>query len=126
MACQACCAGPSPVPANYRERAEGKGGLHFGTCSMQVHASRAALLASSRTPSRKFSSARSVTAMAVKRVLVPIGTGSEEMEAVITIDVLRRAGAEVTIASVESDLEVVCSRGVKLVADQVKNLNNSN
>jgi hypothetical protein len=25
-------------------------------------------------------------------VLVPIGTGSEEMEAVITIDVLRRAG----------------------------------
>ncbi|EFN54213.1 hypothetical protein CHLNCDRAFT_135695 [Chlorella variabilis] len=52
------------------------------------------------------------------RVLVPIGTGSEEMEAVITIDVLRRAGAEVTVASVEDDLTVVCSRQVRLVADK--------
>ena len=33
--------------------------------------------------------------VAAPQVLVPIGTGSEEMEAVITIDVLRRAGAEV-------------------------------
>ncbi|MEW5312454.1 MAG: hypothetical protein WDW38_004088 [Sanguina aurantia] len=39
------------------------------------------------------------------------------MEAVIIIDVLRRAGALVTVASVEPVLEVVCSRGVKLVAD---------
>ena len=35
----------------------------------------------------------------------------------ITIDVLRRAGAEVTVASVEPSLEVTCSRQVKLVAD---------
>ncbi|KAI8466257.1 MAG: class I glutamine amidotransferase-like protein [Monoraphidium minutum] len=55
--------------------------------------------------------------MAAKRVLVPIGNGTEEMEAVITIDVLRRAGAEVVVASVEDSLEVKCSRGVKLVAD---------
>lgn len=34
---------------------------------------------------------------AVKSVLVPIATGSEEMEAVIMIDVLRRAGALVTV-----------------------------
>jgi protein deglycase len=54
-----------------------------------------------------------------KRVLVPIGSGSEEMEAVITIDVLRRAGAEVIVASVETALEVDCSRGVKIVADKV-------
>ncbi len=57
--------------------------------------------------------------MAAKRVLVPIGTGSEEMEAVITIDVLRRAGAEVIVASVEPALEVNCSRGVKIVADKL-------
>ncbi len=30
---------------------------------------------------------------------------------------LRRAGATVLVASVESSLEVTCSRGVKLVAD---------
>lgn len=57
-------------------------------------------------------------AAAPKRVLVPIGNGSEEMEAVITIDVLRRAGAEVTVASVESSLTVTGSRQVKLVADK--------
>ena len=58
-----------------------------------------------------------MSAAAEKTVLVPVGTGTEEMEAVIVIDVLRRAGARVTVASVEKDLEVVCSRGIKLVAD---------
>lgn len=51
------------------------------------------------------------------QVLVPIGFGTEEMEAVIIIDVLRRAGAAVTVASVESELEIEASAGVKLVAD---------
>lgn len=51
-----------------------------------------------------------------KTVLVPIADGSEEIEAVSIIDVLRRGGAEVTVASV-SNLQVTCSRGVKLVAD---------
>lgn len=59
-------------------------------------------------------------ATASKKVLVPIGTGSEEMEAVITIDVLRRAGAQVTVASVEPALTVKCSRGVNIVADKVR------
>jgi 4-methyl-5(b-hydroxyethyl)-thiazole monophosphate biosynthesis len=52
-----------------------------------------------------------------KRVLVPIADGSEEIEAVCIIDTLRRAGAEVTVASVETRKEVTASRGVKLVAD---------
>lgn len=52
-----------------------------------------------------------------KTVLVPIGNGSEEMEAVTIIDVMRRAGASVTVASVESDLTVKCSRDIKIVAD---------
>jgi 4-methyl-5(b-hydroxyethyl)-thiazole monophosphate biosynthesis len=51
-----------------------------------------------------------------KQVLVPIADGSEEIEAVCIIDVLRRAGAEVTAASVDN-LQVTASRGVKLVAD---------
>ncbi|KAL0454233.1 UNVERIFIED_CONTAM: protein DJ-1C [Sesamum latifolium] len=52
-----------------------------------------------------------------KKVLVPIGFGTEEMEAVIMIDVLRRAGANVTVASVEEQLEVEASGGTRLVAD---------
>lgn len=51
-----------------------------------------------------------------KTVLVPIAEGSEEMEAVTIIDVLRRAGAIVTVASV-GNLKITCSRGVKIEAD---------
>ncbi|KAL2344809.1 hypothetical protein Fmac_006094 [Flemingia macrophylla] len=52
-----------------------------------------------------------------KKVLVPIGLGTEEMEAVIMIHVLRRAGAAVTVASVEPHLQVEAAGGTKLVAD---------
>ncbi len=49
-------------------------------------------------------------------VLVPVADGTEEIEAVTVIDVLRRAGAQVTVASVDG-LQITASRGVKLVAD---------
>lgn len=51
--------------------------------------------------------------------LVCLAPGSEETEAVTTIDLLVRAGVNVTTASVASDgdLTIVCSRGVKLLAD---------
>ncbi|MGQ9561357.1 MAG: DJ-1 family glyoxalase III [Candidatus Oleimicrobiaceae bacterium] len=52
----------------------------------------------------------------MKRVLVPIADGTEELEAVTIIDVLRRAGAEVTVAG-EGGLQIVGSRGTRLVAD---------
>jgi protein deglycase len=52
-----------------------------------------------------------------KQVLVPISDGVEELEAVTIIDVLRRGGAEVTVAAVGEDIAVTASRGVKLVAD---------
>lgn len=51
-----------------------------------------------------------------KKVLVPIADGIEEIEAVCIIDTLRRAGAEVTVASVGA-ITVTASRGVKLTAD---------
>ena len=60
-----------------------------------------------------------MTASATKTVLVPLGNGTEEMEAVTIIDVMRRAGAAVTVASVESDLTVKCSRDVKIIADEL-------
>ena len=51
-----------------------------------------------------------------KRVLVPIADGSEEIEAVTIIDVLRRAGAEVTVAGVDK-LDITALWGIRLVAD---------
>ncbi|KAI8108198.1 hypothetical protein M9434_006227 [Picochlorum sp. BPE23] len=52
-------------------------------------------------------------------VLIPIANGSEEMEAIIIADVLRRAEAQVTLASVEETTQVTCSRGVNIVADKL-------
>lgn len=51
--------------------------------------------------------------------LICLAPGSEEMEAVTTIDLLVRGGITVTTASVDSDGErvITCSRGVKLLAD---------
>ncbi len=51
-----------------------------------------------------------------KMVLVPLADGTEEAEAVCTIDLLRRAGAEVTAASV-GDMQITASRGLRIVAD---------
>ena len=52
-----------------------------------------------------------------KRVLVPIADGTEEIEAVSIIDVLRRAEAKVTVASVSGKPQITASRGVVLAAD---------
>lgn len=52
--------------------------------------------------------------MADIRVLVPLADGVEEMEAVIVIDVLRRAGAEVLVRSLGEGDFVTASRGVRL------------
>lgn len=49
-------------------------------------------------------------------VLIPVAEGTEELEAVTLIDLLRRAGVEVTVASL-SGQPVTCSRGVRLVPD---------
>jgi 4-methyl-5(b-hydroxyethyl)-thiazole monophosphate biosynthesis len=53
-----------------------------------------------------------------KNVLVTIAEGIEEIEAVCLIDTLRRAGAQVTVASV-GELNITASRGVKLGADKL-------
>ncbi len=52
-----------------------------------------------------------------KRVVVPLAEGVEEMEAVIIIDVLRRAGLEVLVAGLEGAGPVHASRGVTLHAE---------
>jgi len=53
-----------------------------------------------------------------RNVLVPVADGSEELETVAIVDVLRRPGANVTIAAVK-ELVVTGSKGMKLVADRL-------
>jgi 4-methyl-5(b-hydroxyethyl)-thiazole monophosphate biosynthesis len=87
-----------------------------------------------RTQSRTQSQSNARQRATAPTVLVPIARGSEEMETVIIVDVLRRAGADVTVASIEPgdddetrrddddddarrDDAVECSRGVRIVPD---------
>lgn len=51
-----------------------------------------------------------------KKILVPVAQGTEEMEAVTIIDVLRRAGAKVTVASVDQ-IMIRASKGLEFKAD---------
>ncbi len=51
-----------------------------------------------------------------KTVLVPVAQGIEEMEAITIIDVLRRAGARVVVASVDN-LTIKAARGIEFKAD---------
>ncbi len=54
-----------------------------------------------------------------KKILIPIASGTEEMEAVTMIDMMVRAGYDVTVASADFDGQLVlkASRGVTLTAD---------
>lgn len=53
-----------------------------------------------------------------KTVLIPIADGSEDIESVTLIDVLRRAGAAVTVAAVGDELTITAARGTRITADE--------
>ena len=72
---------------------------------------------SSALRSMALRAAATTSAGAQKRVLVPIADGSEEIETSCITDTLVRAGAEVTVASVEATTTCTMSRGLKVVAD---------
>uniref|UniRef100_A0A452VIH2 protein deglycase n=1 Tax=Ursus maritimus TaxID=29073 RepID=A0A452VIH2_URSMA len=55
--------------------------------------------------------------MASKRALVILAKGAEEMETVIPVDVMRRAGIKVTIAGLAGKDPVQCSRDVVICPD---------
>lgn len=56
--------------------------------------------------------------MKTPTALVPVAHGSESLETVTIVNVLRRAEVEVTLASIEPDLVVSGTRGVRLHADK--------
>ncbi|KAK1940376.1 putative 4-methyl-5(B-hydroxyethyl)-thiazol monophosphate biosynthesis enzyme [Babesia divergens] len=51
------------------------------------------------------------------KALVAVANGSEDVEFITVVDVLRRAGVDVTTASVHNVNEVVLAHGTKVVAD---------
>ncbi|MDQ1298854.1 MAG: protein deglycase [Campylobacterota bacterium] len=54
----------------------------------------------------------------MSRVLVPIAAGFEEIEAICIIDVLRRAGIEVIMGSLNETLLIKGANGITLQADR--------
>ena len=52
-----------------------------------------------------------------KKALVILSPGAEEMETVISVDVMRRAKIAVTVAGIDSSSPVTCSREVRIVPD---------
>ncbi|XP_072948490.1 protein dj-1beta-like [Epargyreus clarus] len=53
-----------------------------------------------------------------KSALVILAQGAEEMETVITVDMLRRGGVTVILAGLDGNTPVLCSRQVTLVPDK--------
>lgn len=53
------------------------------------------------------------------RVLCVVGHGFEEIETVTPVDILRRAGVEVVLASAASGHQVIGRSGIRLEADEV-------
>ena len=54
----------------------------------------------------------------MKKVLIILANGFEEVEVVAPINLLRRAGAEVTIATIDSSLKVTGMHGIEIVAEE--------
>ena len=54
----------------------------------------------------------------MKKVAVLLANGFEEIEALASVDILRRAEFEVDTVSMNDDLEVESARGVKIIADK--------
>ena len=62
--------------------------------------------------------------MKIKKVLIPLAEGFEEIEAISIVDVLRRAEINVTIVSVTGKIDVNGSHQIRIRADELfENIN---
>jgi 4-methyl-5(b-hydroxyethyl)-thiazole monophosphate biosynthesis len=55
----------------------------------------------------------------MKKIFIHLANGFEEVETITPVDVLRRAGCEVTMVSVTGNREVTSARGVAVKADRL-------
>lgn len=53
------------------------------------------------------------------QVLIPVANGSEDIEVVTIVDILRRAHVDVIVASVEKSVRILGSQGTKIIADKL-------
>uniref|UniRef100_A0A915L9Y4 D-lactate dehydratase n=1 Tax=Romanomermis culicivorax TaxID=13658 RepID=A0A915L9Y4_ROMCU len=53
-----------------------------------------------------------------KKALIVLSEGAEEIETIVPADLLRRAGIDVTIAGLQGDSEIICSRNVVIKPDK--------
>lgn len=94
--------------------------LRISTRPVASFVSTTSTTSSLRTHSRRYFQSTSTTplAMTTKKVLVPIGDGSEEIETACIQDTLVRFGCDVTVASVKPGGELLCkmSRGLLVQA----------
>lgn len=55
----------------------------------------------------------------MKKIVVPLAEGFEEIEAVTIIDVLRRADMEVIVVSITGNLNINGAHNIKIITDQL-------
>lgn len=61
-----------------------------------------------------------------KTALIPVANGTEEIEAIVVADTLRRANIDVTIASITENLQITATKNTKIVTDDLlKNCSNN-
>lgn len=53
----------------------------------------------------------------VRQVLIPLANANEEMEVLMIVDALRRAKADVVVASAEDKLEIAARYGMRILTD---------
>ena len=55
----------------------------------------------------------------MKKVYILLADGFEEIEGLTVVDLMRRAGIDITMVSIKDDLNITGARGIKVIADML-------